>query len=70
MVFPYIHREQILLWSKQKIQFQNKNPFFFKNYIEDLALQKKEGIFFKIIKHVDSLLEKGTLNKSQFFDLA
>lgn len=28
MVFPYIHREQILLWNRARHQMQNANPFF------------------------------------------
>ncbi len=34
MIFPYILREQILIYNKQKISMQNKNPAFNKQFMD------------------------------------
>jgi hypothetical protein len=37
MVFPYIHREQILIWNRIRYQLQNTNPFHNAKFMESLA---------------------------------
>lgn len=41
MVFPYIHREQILLWTKSRVKLQNTNPHFSSEFSNFLTSEKE-----------------------------
>lgn len=43
MVFPYIHMEQMALWNRARNQLQNTNPWFSREFVEEMAGEM--GIF-------------------------
>ena len=67
MVFPYIHREQILMWNRAKFQMQNANPFFSQGFAEELIETRETSVFHRVCEKVKERLSNGQMKKDEFF---
>jgi hypothetical protein len=49
---------------------QNMNPFFNRQFLEDLGEQRDKGVFLNACEVIRSKIEKKALTKEQFFEIA
>jgi hypothetical protein len=67
MVFPYIHREQILMWTRARYVLRNTNPFFSQSFVEDLGEAKESSVFFKVCDIIKKRIIIGKMKREEFF---
>eukprot|EP00347_Sterkiella_histriomuscorum_P013146 403365837 len=69
-IFPFIVREQIALFNRQRIHMQNKSAHRSSPFMKTVQESKEQGVYLKICQEISNRFEQNNISMEDFFELS